>query len=322
VLRTLNNSIRTLLLHASIPPSYWAEALATTCYLLNRRPCSSINNDVPFTRLHGKPPQYDHLRVFGCLCYPNLQVTSAHKLAARSTACVFLGYPSSHKGYRCLDLSSRRIIISRHVVFDESIFPFTSTDSITNSSVFDFLLDVDEDTVHCSTNPAAVHSRGHPPGSVVAPSPPDVERPLPTSTTLAVAPSAQDVERSPSPTSSAAPHGCGLAPPSGSDVLLPRAGGCGLVPPPVAPRDATGLVPSLPHFYTRRPAASTSSTATTVPSAASPPTSVPTDPPAAARPMTRTQTGTIPRVQYKGLITATIPSPVPSNYRSGLADPN
>jgi hypothetical protein len=162
VLRTLNNSIRTLLLHASIPPSYWAEALATACYLLNRRPCSSINNDVPFTRLHGKPPQYDHLRVFGCLCYPNLQATSAHKLAARSTACVFLGYPSSHKGYRCLDLSSRRIIISHHVVFDESTFPFTSTDSITNSSVFEFLLDVDEDTVHCSTNPAAIHSCGHP----------------------------------------------------------------------------------------------------------------------------------------------------------------
>jgi histone deacetylase 1/2 len=64
VLRTLNNSIRTLLSHASIPPSYSAEALATACYLVNRRPCSSINNDVPFTRLHGKPPQYDHRRVF------------------------------------------------------------------------------------------------------------------------------------------------------------------------------------------------------------------------------------------------------------------
>jgi hypothetical protein len=96
---------------------------------------------------------------------------SAHKLAARSTACVFLGYPSSHKGYRRLDLSSRRIIISRHIVFDESIFPFTSTDPIADTSTSDSLLDVDEDTVHCSTNPAAVHSHGHPPVSVVAPPP-------------------------------------------------------------------------------------------------------------------------------------------------------
>lgn len=30
----------------------------------------------------------------------------------------------------------------------------------------------------------------------------------------------------------------------------------------------------------------------------------------------------MPRVQYKGLIAAIVPSPVPSNYWSGLADTN
>jgi hypothetical protein len=47
ILRTLNNSVRTLLLHASMPPSYWVEALSTACYLLNRRPSSCINSQVP-----------------------------------------------------------------------------------------------------------------------------------------------------------------------------------------------------------------------------------------------------------------------------------
>jgi hypothetical protein len=41
MLRTLNNVVRTLLIHASMPPGYWAEALATAVFLLNRRPSSS-----------------------------------------------------------------------------------------------------------------------------------------------------------------------------------------------------------------------------------------------------------------------------------------
>ena len=72
VLRTLNNSVRTMLIHASMPPKYWAEALAAATYLLNRRPSSSIRNEIPYTRLYKSPPSYEHLRVFGCLCYPNL----------------------------------------------------------------------------------------------------------------------------------------------------------------------------------------------------------------------------------------------------------
>ncbi|WVZ70558.1 hypothetical protein U9M48_019217 [Paspalum notatum var. saurae] len=94
VLRTLNNSVCTLLIHAT---TYWAEALAAATYLLNRRP-SSISNEIPYTRLYKTPPSYDHLRVFGCLCYPNLQATAKHKLAPRSTACVFLGYPPLIRG--------------------------------------------------------------------------------------------------------------------------------------------------------------------------------------------------------------------------------
>jgi hypothetical protein len=41
-----------------------------------------------------------------------------HKLSARSTPCVILGYPANHRGYRCLDLQTRQVITSRHVIFD------------------------------------------------------------------------------------------------------------------------------------------------------------------------------------------------------------
>jgi hypothetical protein len=73
--------------------------------------------------LYDTTPSYDHLRVFGCACYPNTSATTPHKLSPRSTRCLFLGYSPGHKGYRCLDLASHRIIISRHVVFDKDVFP-------------------------------------------------------------------------------------------------------------------------------------------------------------------------------------------------------
>jgi hypothetical protein len=105
-------------------------------FLINRWPSSSSNNDIPYYRLHHKMPDYSILRVFGCLCYPNLSATTRHKLAPRSSACVFLGYPPSQKGYRCLDLSNRKIIISRHVIFDETRFPFVASKPQPDSRFF------------------------------------------------------------------------------------------------------------------------------------------------------------------------------------------
>jgi histone deacetylase 1/2 len=69
-------------------------------------------------------PTYATLRVFGCLCYPNVASTLPHKLSPRSMPSVFLGYPSQHRGYRCYNPVSGKILISRHVIFNEIVFPF------------------------------------------------------------------------------------------------------------------------------------------------------------------------------------------------------
>jgi hypothetical protein len=52
---------------------------------------------------------------------------------------VFLGYSENHKGSRCLDLASNHLIISCHVSFDESSFPFAKKSDPPMSSDFEFL---------------------------------------------------------------------------------------------------------------------------------------------------------------------------------------
>jgi hypothetical protein len=39
---------------------------------------------------------------------------------------VFLGYSSCHKGYKCIDVATGRVYISRDVMFDKSVFPFSA----------------------------------------------------------------------------------------------------------------------------------------------------------------------------------------------------
>jgi hypothetical protein len=76
------------------------------------------------TQLFNKKPDYNFIRVVGCLCFPYLRPYNKHKLQPRSSPCLFLSYASSHKGCKCMDLSTRQIIISRHVKFHEQHFSF------------------------------------------------------------------------------------------------------------------------------------------------------------------------------------------------------
>ena len=73
----------------------------------------------------GKHPDYGTFRILGSRCFPYLGDYRQHKLEPKSLPCVFLGYSSKHKGYKCLYPPIGRIYISRHVVFDESILPYS-----------------------------------------------------------------------------------------------------------------------------------------------------------------------------------------------------
>lgn len=202
-------------------PQYWADALSTATYLFNLHPTKTLHNSTPFRCLHGRPPSYNHLRVFGCLCYPNLSATTTHKLAPRSIECVLLGYPSHHKGYKCLDLKNNSIILSRHIVFDKTFFPFAKTTS-PSQSTYTFL-EHDDPVFWSLAGPGSPGvlppSQGapavHTPVPVTpeaAPGTPPALRPPPSPSTDATAPNSSML--------SAAPAGCAI---SSNDGPLPSA---------------------------------------------------------------------------------------------------
>lgn len=107
-----------------MPKTYWTYAFATAVYLINRLPTPVLNMETLFHKLFRTEPNYAKLRTFGCLCFPWLRPYNNNKLQNRSEPCAFIGYSLSQSAYLCLQKSTGRIYISRHVKFDEATFPF------------------------------------------------------------------------------------------------------------------------------------------------------------------------------------------------------
>ena len=57
------------------------------------------------------------LRVFGCIAFVHNLSPSESKLGPRSFRCVFLGYSSTQKGYRCYCLILKKYFVSHDVTF-------------------------------------------------------------------------------------------------------------------------------------------------------------------------------------------------------------
>ncbi|GKB21569.1 ribonuclease H-like domain-containing protein [Tanacetum coccineum] len=66
MIRTINNVVRSLLFQARLPPEYWVEALLTAAYLLNIIPSTSINNDIPYTKIKYATDILEQVQMLKC----------------------------------------------------------------------------------------------------------------------------------------------------------------------------------------------------------------------------------------------------------------
>jgi len=113
----------TLLAQSGLSKKFWVDAFLTAIFIINRLPTKILDYVSPYERLFHLPPNFTYFRAFGCQCFPCLRPYTNDKLSYRRIPCIFIGYISNHKGFRCLDPSSRCVYISRIVIFDEEQFP-------------------------------------------------------------------------------------------------------------------------------------------------------------------------------------------------------
>ena len=118
--RTVVEMVRAMLSDSGLAKKFWAEALATACYLRNRSSTTAVKGMTPHEALYGEKPCVQNLKIFGCDAYAHVPKDERSKLDAKAQKCVLLGYGTETKGYRLLNQESGKLFYSRDVKFNES----------------------------------------------------------------------------------------------------------------------------------------------------------------------------------------------------------
>ena len=134
--RTLEDKARTMLLESNLDKKFWGEAILTANYLTNRSPTRALmENKTPFEMWFGRKPNLANLVIFGSLAFAHVPKEKRRKLDPRSSKCVFVGYASN--GYRLWNPVSRKIILARNVIFDDSFLTIGNSRELTGCQVND-----------------------------------------------------------------------------------------------------------------------------------------------------------------------------------------
>ncbi|CAI7915375.1 unnamed protein product, partial [Closterium sp. NIES-54] len=108
---------RTSMIHAAAPHFLWPFAVQYAAHQLNLQPCVSLPETSPTLLWTGKVGDASAFRVWGSRAF--VRDLSADKLSPRAVPCVFLGFPPDAPGWQFYHPTSRRVLSSQDVTFDE-----------------------------------------------------------------------------------------------------------------------------------------------------------------------------------------------------------
>ncbi|CAI7788200.1 unnamed protein product [Closterium sp. NIES-53] len=110
---------RTSMIHAAAPHFLWPFAVQYAAHQINLQPRVSLPETTPTLRWMGKVGDASAFRVWGSRAF--VRDTTADKLSSRAVPCVFLGFPPDASGWQFYHPTSRRVLSSQDVTFDESV---------------------------------------------------------------------------------------------------------------------------------------------------------------------------------------------------------
>jgi hypothetical protein len=98
--RTLIDMARSMLSEYNMSQSFYAEAINTAFYYINRLYCHPLKEKTPYELLNGRKPNITYFRVFGCKCYILKKDTRLDKFEKKCDERFLLGYSTTSKAYR------------------------------------------------------------------------------------------------------------------------------------------------------------------------------------------------------------------------------
>ena len=118
--RTLQELARSMLSEYKLPLTFWAEAVNTSCYVMNRVMIRPILGKTSYELWHERKPNISYFRIFGCPCFILNTGDQLGKFESKADEGIFMGYSTRSKAYRIYNKRTKTIVESVNVKFDES----------------------------------------------------------------------------------------------------------------------------------------------------------------------------------------------------------
>ncbi|GJR84937.1 putative ribonuclease H-like domain-containing protein [Tanacetum coccineum] len=150
--RTLIEAARTMLVDSKLPTTFWAEAVNTACYVLNRVLVIKPHNKTPYELIHGRTPLIDFMKPFGCPV--TILNTRDHlgKFDGKADEGFFVGYSVVSKAIRVFNKRTRIVKETLNIRFLEN------TPNVTRNGL-DWLFDVDSLTISMNYVPVVAENQ-------------------------------------------------------------------------------------------------------------------------------------------------------------------